>query len=406
MRDPVPSAPSQLPVKPAVLATILAISCLTAMSATAITPSLPGMAMAFPGPGNSDFLAKIALTMPALTIALTASIIGAMIDRHGERNILIMSALLFALAGSAGLYAPNLPLLIVGRMLLGLAIAGLTTGVLVLVGAQFQGEVRQRIIGFQSSTAALGGMIFLILGGLLAERHWRLPFATYLLGLAFLPLIICHLPHRTKPRGSDEQHLVTGTIDWRGLVFAYAAMFCGMVLFYVIPVQLPFHLIGQGHDSPIIAGYALALVTLTSAAVAFGYGKLSAIFSPITMIALAFLLLGLGQVLALSSNLGLLLPGMVMAGIVPGLLLPTTNALVLASTPASSHGRYVGGITTAMFLGQFIAPFAAIVARYFAGQIFLGTAVASACIGIMLFLIACLHPFQAPKQQHQDGDQP
>ena len=46
--------------------TILLGSSLTVLAATIISPALPGMASAFAGVPNADFLVRLTLTMPAL----------------------------------------------------------------------------------------------------------------------------------------------------------------------------------------------------------------------------------------------------------------------------------------------------------------------------------------------------
>src|SRR5690606_1948595 len=119
----------------------------------------------------------------ALVIALAAAPVGALVDRLGARKVLIGSALLFAFAGSVGLYASSLAVLLVSRAILGLAIAGLSTGTLALIGALYAGDRRHHVVGLQGAASSFGGMIFLLLGGLLAAISWRLPFATYLLSL-------------------------------------------------------------------------------------------------------------------------------------------------------------------------------------------------------------------------------
>lgn len=51
-------------------AALLGASCLTAMAATAITPALTGLADAFADVPHIELLAKIAMTLPALVIAV------------------------------------------------------------------------------------------------------------------------------------------------------------------------------------------------------------------------------------------------------------------------------------------------------------------------------------------------
>ncbi len=366
------------------LAGLLGASCLTAMAATAITPSLPAIAVAFGEVPNAEFLSQVALTLPALVIALAAAPVGALVDGLGARKVLISSALLFAFAGSVGLYASSLAVLLVSRAILGLAIAGLSTGTLTLIGALYAGDRRHHVVGLQGAASSFGGMIFLLLGGLLAAISWRLPFATYLLSLLLLPLFLIFLPKIPLGRGTGSGGADTGSIAWPQVVLAYASAFVGMILFYVIPVQLPFHLAAHGVADPVLSGYALSLCTFAGGIAAAFYSRIRRLILPTSILALAFALIALGQFLAAGGDYPMVLVGMALAGCSTGLLLPTVNGLVLASTPASKHGRFAGGVATALFLGQFVAPLSAGLASLLAGTALLGTAIAAASVALCL----------------------
>lgn len=369
-----------------VAAALLGASCLTAMAATAITPALTGLAGNFADVQHIELLAKIAMTLPALVIAASAAGLGLLVDRLGARAVLVASTLLFALAGSAGLYVDRLDLLLASRALLGISIAGLSTGTLALIGALYQGAERRGIIGYQGAAMSFGGMVFLLLGGLLASYGWRWSFASYLLALAVLPLLLWTLP-RTGPALTLVREAGANETSWRRLAFAYVAAFLGMILFYVIPVHLPFHLAEQGMAEPAMAAYALALVTLTGGATAFLHKQVSGRLAPVTIVTLVFLLIAGGEALIAGGFYVRVLAGAAMAGTATGLLLPTVNELVLAAAPARHHGRFAGGLASCLFLGQFVAPFGAEIVKYAVGDIFAGTAAIATLLAMIL--LAC-----------------
>ncbi len=367
-------------------AALLGASCLTAMAATAITPALTGLADAFADVPHIELLAKIAMTLPALVIAVSAAGLGVLVDRLGARPVLVASALLFALAGSAGLYVGRLDLLLASRALLGVAIAGLSTGTLALIGTLYQGADRRGIIGYQGAAMSFGGMAFLILGGLLASYGWRWSFASYLLALAVLPLLLRNLP-RTIPVRAAASEPDTGETSWRRLAFAYVAAFLGMILFYVIPVHLPFHLAEHGVAEPALAAYALALATLTGGATSFLYKQVSERLAPVTTVTLVFLLIAGGEALIAEGFYPRMLAGVAVAGIAAGLLLPTVGGLVLAAAAARHHGRFTGGLASCLFLGQFVAPFGVEMVKFLVGDVFAGTAVIA--VALAAAMTAC-----------------
>ncbi len=362
---------------------LLGAGCLTAMAATAITPALPDMASAFADTPNAEFWVKITLTLPALMVALFATVVGIAADRFGAGRVLVISALLFAIAGSAGLYAPTLTILLISRAVLGIAIAGMSTGALALIGALYEGEQRQRVVGLQGAAASFGGMAFLMLGGLLAAYSWRLPFATYLLSIVLIPVMLIYLPRRTQTGHINKSQAATPVL-WKSVAFAYCSAFLGMILFYVIPVQLPFHLSASGVTDPVLTGYALSLCTFATGLAAAFYSRIRQWLSPSAMVVTAFAMIGIGQMLVVSGSYTSVLAGMVVAGCSAGILLPTVNGLVLAATPAQMHGRFAGGAATCLFLGQFIAPVSAGIAEYLAGNVFLGTSIGAVLVAVII----------------------
>lgn len=380
------SVKTSVPQGTGTLVALLGASCLTAMAATAITPSLPGMAKTFADTPNAQLLAQIALTLPALVIAVTAAPVGVLVDRIGARAVLVFCAVLFALAGSAGLYAWNLPLLLASRAVLGLAIAGISTGTLALVGGLYQGDKRHHVVGLQGAASSFGGMIFLMLAGLVAATSWRLPFATYLLSLPLLPLFLLFLPRAVDKHTVADKTAETEGAAWTQVTLAYASAFVGMILFYVIPVQLPFHLAHHGYNDPALTGYALSLCTLCGGISATFYSRIRQRMTPLSIIAIAFILIGIGQLLAVGGNYAAILAGMAVAGASTGLLLPTVNGLILASTPASKQGRFSGGMASALFIGQFVAPVSASIAASIVGTVFLGTSIAAIAVALALLL--------------------
>jgi MFS family permease len=160
--------------------TLLLISTLTVMSGATIAPSLPAMGEYFADVPNADYLVRLALTLPALLIALGAPLVGVMIDRLGRKPLLLVALILYGLAGSSGLVLNSLNLILVGRVLLGISVAGIMTTATTLIADYYVGNARAQFLGLQASFMGLGGVIFLSLGGFLADLNWRFPFAIYL----------------------------------------------------------------------------------------------------------------------------------------------------------------------------------------------------------------------------------
>jgi MFS family permease len=48
--------------------------------------------------------------------------------------------------------------------------------------------------------------------------------------------------------------------------------------------------------------------------------------------------------------------GLFVCGLGNGLIMPNTSLAIMAATPEAVRGRVLGGLSTAIFLGQFISP--------------------------------------------------
>ena len=127
-----------LPVK----VTLLLVSTLTVMSGATIAPSLPAMQTQFAAVENADYLVRLALTMPAIFIAVGAPFVGIAIDRFGRKPLLLLSLLVYGAAGSSGLWLDSLGLILVGRAFLGLSVGGIMTTATTLIADYYVGIAR------------------------------------------------------------------------------------------------------------------------------------------------------------------------------------------------------------------------------------------------------------------------
>ncbi|MCC3498259.1 MAG: MFS transporter [Microcoleus sp. PH2017_15_JOR_U_A] len=192
-----------------VKATLLLVSTLTVMAGATIAPSLPAMRQHFSAVPNADYWVRLVLTAPALFIAIGAPIAGIAIDRFGRKGLLGLSVFLYGFAGSSGFLLDQIGLILLGRMLLGFSVAGIMTTATTLIADYYIGVARSQFLGLQAAFMGFGGMIFLTLGGYLADRNWRQPFLIYLMAWLILPLILLVLPEPDRHQDAVQQ---TGAI--------------------------------------------------------------------------------------------------------------------------------------------------------------------------------------------------
>ncbi|MDY7013237.1 MAG: MFS transporter, partial [Cyanobacteriota bacterium] len=155
---------------------ILLASTLTVMSGATIAPSLPAMQAHFSEVANSEFWVRLVLTVPALSIVIGSPLAGQIVDRIGRKPLLLGSAILYGFAGGSGFVLNSVFAILVGRMLLGLAVAGIMVSATTLIADYYQGDARANFMGLQAAFMGFGGVLFLSVGGFIAELNWRFPF--------------------------------------------------------------------------------------------------------------------------------------------------------------------------------------------------------------------------------------
>jgi MFS family permease len=347
------------PNSPQLKITLLLTSTLTVMAGATIAPSLPEMQNHFASEENVAFLVRLILTMPALFIVIGAPIVGIMVDKFGRKPVLAGAALLYGLAGTSGFILNSLGSILVGRAFLGLAVAGIMTSVTTLIADYYPGQARANFMGLQAAFMGFGGVAFLSLGGYLADQNWRSPFLIYLFSLVLLPFIYLALfePNRQIKNPSTKEDVPSDKLPIKNVLLIYGIALISQVVFYLIPVQLPFYLKTLANATASQSGLAIAFCTLFSACASFLYGKLKARFSFLSIAILDFILLGCGySIIGMAPNYPLVLLGLGISGMGLGLLMPNLNVWISSITTDILRGRALGGLTSFFFLGQFLSP--------------------------------------------------
>jgi MFS transporter, DHA2 family, multidrug resistance protein len=98
---------------------------------------------------------------------------GAVGDRVGRRRLLLVGGTLFCAGSLAAAFAGTAAMLILARVLMGLAGASLMPSTLALIRGMFA-DPRQRTtaLGLWTASFSLGGLLAPLLGGALLERFW------------------------------------------------------------------------------------------------------------------------------------------------------------------------------------------------------------------------------------------
>lgn len=366
--------------------TLLLTSTLTVMAGATIAPSLPKIAAAYDFLPSASMLTKMILTLPALVIALTGPFIGRALDKWGRVRLLISALVLYGLCGAAPFLLEDIFMILICRAFLGLAVSIIMTATNTLIGDYFPPSERSKFLGLQGVFMAAGGVVFISLGGFLADISWRLPFLIYSVAFLGVPMALSFLREMPMDKSELENHEKYRP-SWRQMMI-FSLAFAGMIVFYMIPVQVPFLLKEMSIEKSSMAGIAIATTTVFGALISSFYSKILRRLSYSKIYVLIFLIGSFGYLLIfLATQYWMVISAMAVSGLAFGMLFPNTNMWLIQESKPHNRGRILGILTFSIFMGQFFSPILFTSNDLSGGlsRTFLYAAIFLAVVGVVLF---------------------
>ena len=337
-------------------ALLLLGSCLPVLGGVLIAPVLPRIAEHFAGTANVGLMVPIVLTLPALMIALFSPFAGWLSDRIGRKRLLVLAMLLYGICGPLPLLLDDLNVILLSRAGLGLAEAAIMTCCTALIGDYYDGRERVQLLSWQTIVTSLSATAFFMLGGLIGEHGWRVPFALYIVGLVFAPLMHLALSEPLRRANAVVQASQTSAFPLRSLSVICVMTILVALGFFIVPVQTGFLLEHIGIDSPQRIGMAIGLGHSAVFLGALLFRRLSR-FGPGLLLALGFLTSGAGiLMLANAADYRTVIIAVMVNGLGGGLALPTVLSWALSTLSVEHRGKGTGLFNTGFFGGQFASP--------------------------------------------------
>jgi EmrB/QacA subfamily drug resistance transporter len=200
--------------KNAVIGGVLLSMLLAALDQTIVSPAMPTIAGAL---GHADYLPWI-VTGYLLTATAMAPLYGKLSDVYGRRPIIYAAILIFLAGSVVSALAPNMLVLIAGRMVQGVGGGGLFALAQTVIGDLVPPRERARYAAWISVTWATASIVGPLLGGTFAEHlHWSLIFWINV-PLGLLAMVIINNPLK-KLAGAGRSHSIDG---WGALLLVVA----------------------------------------------------------------------------------------------------------------------------------------------------------------------------------------
>jgi MFS family permease len=360
---------------------------LAVMASAVIAPVLPRMAAHFQNIPHAPLMISLVATLPALFIALLAAPFGLLADRIGRRLLLLVGLAVYGVLGIAPYWLNSLQWIVASRAGVGITEAMITTCSTALIGDYFYRDTRERWFALQTGSATVVAVAMAVIGGVLGQRGWQMPFGAYSFSFLLFPLVLFFIwdPIGADPADAGLSELVKNlkpredNFRWSGLFGICLITFFASNAFYVVIVQLSFVLTERGYSSPKLIGIGAALAGLAMPLGSVLFRLVRA--SYITKLALSFTLSSTGFfIMVFTHRYAVTVAGAALNEMGSGLVLPTLVTWALSKLPLHIRGRGTGAWQSAFALGQFASPLVVLgLAHVLGGRIHAILAYACSC---------------------------
>lgn len=309
---------------------IWSVSALTSLPGLAVSPILGELSTIFPHATELDI--QMLTSLPSLLIIPFVLLAGKLAEKRDFIRLLRVGLWLFAASGVLYLFSSRMWQLMAVSALLGIGaglIIPLSTG---LISRYFTGEYRVRQFGHSSAITNMTLVVATAVTGYLAEVHWRLPFAVYL-----LPLISLVLSAYLKKDAASvtikqaaaiippiqSTPVISGKYGIHIRHLVQLMLFYGLVTYVVLVVtfNLPF-LMEAHHFSSGNSGLMISLFFLAIMAPGFMLDSLVKLLGNKTKL-YSLLAIAIGLLLIwISSTEWLIVPGCILVGLGYGIIQP------------------------------------------------------------------------------------
>ena len=309
---------------------IWSVSALTSLPGLAVSPILGELSTIFPHATELDI--QMLTSLPSLLIIPFVLLAGKLAEKRDFIRLLRVGLWLFAASGVLYLFSSRMWQLMAVSALLGIGaglIIPLSTG---LISRYFTGEYRVSQFGHSSAITNMTLVVATAVTGYLAEVHWRLPFAVYL-----LPLISLVLSAYLKKDAASvtikqaaaiippiqSTPVISGKYGIHIRHLVQLMLFYGLVTYVVLVVtfNLPF-LMEAHHFSSGNSGLMISLFFLAIMAPGFMLDSLVKLLGNKTKL-YSLLAIAIGLLLIwISPTEWLIVPGCILVGLGYGIIQP------------------------------------------------------------------------------------
>lgn len=364
------------------------------LSNTLVTPAIPDILAEFDLSGDRAGLLVATGSVAGIVIAPVA---GFLADRFGRRIVLTVCLGIFGSFGGLAALAPTFEILLLARFLQGVGSAALVNLAVVLIGDNWTGPERTRLIGRNSAVLTIGLASIPLLSGVVTEASsWRVAFGLYTiaLGTAAAAWVILDGRRPESPPHVKDQFGEAWVVLRRPIL--RASILSGFLVFIAIfglfLTVFPVHLAEEFGMRAGARGLVISLPAVTATLASFNLGRMRAATSARSVVVVSALALIVAYVtIGLASALSLVVIATLVYGASEGFFIPMLQDLNMEDAPDEHRAVVIAVWVGFARLGQTIGP---LLAGAMMGWLGTGsTFVAGASIAVAILFVGWFGPF-------------
>lgn len=337
---------------------LMACTLMGVMGVSLITPVLPDIQSVL---GLTDAQVGLVITAYTLPGIFLTPIVGLVADRLGRRTTILPLLFLFGTTGVAIAFVRSFEAVIVFRFLQGVGATALVTLGLTLIGDFYEGAKQDAVIGLNGSVAGSGAALYPLIGGTLATIHWNVPFLLYGIGVLVGIVALFHLPEPDGTPAVDVRTYVRriGSVlrNVEALAVFGSLLIAYFVFYGAVQTAIPLLVSDEYAFSSGAIGLLLGVTAIATAAVASLYGQISQWRSGPQLIAIGFVIYGVGLLGVWAAPSPIYVGGALFVfGAGFGVLMPAVDKAVMTLVSKELRGGVVAARTSIIRLGQTIGP--------------------------------------------------
>lgn len=376
---------------------IVAITFVGLFGFQSVSPALPGMRDAL---GISTQSIGWVMTAYAIPAFIFVPLAGLWADRFGKKIVLIVSLLIYGIAGGLIVHAPDAMSVFVLRFIQGIGGSAIITLNYALLGDLFSGPMRTRLAGWLGAIQNVGSSAVPIMAGALATIAWYWPFAMLWIAVptAVYSMLFLDESREQKPTvkggaflGHAWTHLASRPVV-ETLIMTGGFIFVG---FGALITYLPLYMKDTFNASEVLIGFVMGARAVSGVFMAGALAWTESRFSQRSLVAVSFVAMAISSgIVPYAPNIWGLLASSILYGAAFGIVRPMLQLKLLDLSPPDLRTTLSSAGTFALRVGQAISPVAAGLYLTFGdydGMYFLFAIIALA-FAVYAFWAKCLQP--------------